>query len=49
MYLLHSAHVTTVTGSAFGEPKCIRLSFANSIENIEKGIGKLKTALAELA
>jgi aspartate aminotransferase len=48
MYLLHSAHVTTVTGSAFGEPKCIRLSFANSIENIEKGIRKLKTALADL-
>ena len=48
MYLLHTAHVTTVTGSAFGEPNCIRLSFANSIENIEKGTMKLKKALAEL-
>jgi aspartate aminotransferase len=48
MYLLNSAHVSTVTGSAFGEPNCIRISFANSMENIEKGFGKIKDALAKL-
>lgn len=49
MYLLNTAHVSSVTGSAFGEPDCIRLSFANSIENIEKGFAKLKTALQSLS
>ena len=49
MYLLNEAHVSTVTGSAFGEPACIRLSFANSIENIIKGMAKLKAALLNLS
>jgi aspartate aminotransferase len=40
MYLLNDAHVSTVSGKAFGEPNSIRLSFANSIQNIEKGIIK---------
>lgn len=48
MYLLNKAHVSTVTGRAFGEPNCIRISFANSMENIEKGFAKIKNALAKL-
>ena len=48
MYLLNDAHVSSVSGKAFGEPDCIRLSFANSIENIEKGFAKIKNALAAL-
>ena len=48
MYFLNTAHVSTVTGKAFGEPNCIRISFANSMENIEKGFAKIKTALANL-
>ncbi len=48
MYLLNKAHVSTVTGSAFGEPNCIRISFANSMENIEKGFAKIKEALGKL-
>lgn len=48
MYLLNDAHVSTVSGKAFGEPNCIRLSFANSIANIEKGFGKIKKALEVL-
>ena len=48
MYLLNTAHVSVVTGRAFGEPDCIRMSFANSMENIEKGFGKIKNALAVL-
>jgi aspartate aminotransferase len=49
MYLLNNAHVSTVTGSAFGEPNCIRISFANSIENIKVGFAKLKNALSTLS
>jgi len=48
MYLLNDAHVSVVTGKAFGEPKCIRISFANSMENIEKGFKKIGEALAAL-
>jgi len=48
MYLLNTAYVSTVTGSAFGEPTCIRLSFANSMKNIESGLARIKEALAKL-
>ena len=48
MYLLHNAHVSTVSGKGFGEPACIRISFANSLQNIEKGFAKIKKALASL-
>ena len=48
MYLLNTAHVSTVTGSAFGDEQCIRLSFANSMENIEKGFKRISEALARL-
>lgn len=49
MYLLNKAHVSTVTGKAFGEANCIRVSFANSLENIEKGFEKIRLALAKLS
>ncbi len=48
MYLLNKAHVSTVTGSAFGDEQCIRISFANSMENIEKGFGRIAEALGKL-
>lgn len=48
MYLLNTGHVSTVTGSAFGEPDCIRISFANSMKNIEEGLLRIKNALAKL-
>ena len=48
MYFLHTAHVSVVTGKAFGEPKCIRMSFAVNTQNIEKGFAKIKKALAAL-
>jgi aspartate aminotransferase len=41
MYLLNEAHVSTVTGSAFGNPDCIRISFANSMEKIEEGFKRI--------
>ena len=48
MYLLNKAHVSTVTGRAFGEPTCIRISFANSLPKIEEGYRRITTALAKL-
>lgn len=48
LYLLNDAHVSAVTGKAFGEPNCLRISFANSTANIEKGLQKIKDALAGL-
>lgn len=48
MYLLNTAHVSSVMGDAFGEPGCVRFSFANSMENIEKAWGRIKEALAKL-
>lgn len=48
MYLLNKGHVSTVTGSAFGDDQCLRLSFANSMPNIEKGMERIGEALAKL-
>jgi len=48
MYLLNKAHVSTVTGRAFGEPDCIRISFANSMQKIESALERIKTALVKL-
>jgi aspartate aminotransferase len=48
MYLLNKAHVSSVMGDAFGEPKCVRFSFANSMKNIEEGWKRIKEALSKL-
>jgi aspartate aminotransferase len=48
MYLLNTAHVSSVMGDAFGEPRCIRFSFANSMTNIERAWKRIKEALAKL-
>ncbi len=48
MYLLNKAHVSTVTGSAFGDDSCLRISFANSMPNIERGFERIKVALERL-
>jgi aspartate aminotransferase len=48
MYLLNNAHVTSVMGDAFGEPTCVRFSFANSMEKIEEGWRRIKESLAKL-
>jgi len=48
MYLLNTANVSSVMGDAFGEPKCVRFSFANSMPNIEKAWNRIKEALAKL-
>lgn len=48
MYLLHQANVSSVMGAAFGNDNCVRFSFANNIENIEKGWARIKEALSKL-
>lgn len=48
MYLLNDAHVSTVTGRAFGEPNCIRISFANNMQKIDEGMKRIKEALKKL-
>ena len=48
MYLLEEGHVACVGGGAFGAPKCIRMSYATSDENLVKAFGWIKEALAKL-
>jgi aspartate aminotransferase len=46
LFLLNTAHVSSVSGGAFGEPDCVRFSFANSMKNIEEGWKRVKEALS---
>ncbi|MFD2920613.1 pyridoxal phosphate-dependent aminotransferase [Terrimonas rubra] len=48
MYLLNTAHVSSVMGEAFGEPACVRFSFANSLPKIEEAWKRIKEALSKL-
>lgn len=48
MYLLHKVNVSTVTGAAFEEPNCIRLSYATSMAKLEEGMKRLKAGFAQL-
>jgi aspartate aminotransferase len=42
---LESCNVAVVPGAPFGEDKCIRLSFATSMDQIDKGIDRLAELL----
>lgn len=44
-YLMEEAHVAVVPGSAFGEDKCIRLSYALSMEDLKEGFDRIARAL----
>jgi aspartate aminotransferase len=46
--ILDVAHVSTVSGSAFGEPNCIRLSYATSIDKLIKAIERIEAFLKRL-
>lgn len=48
MYILNTAHVSSVMGAAFGEPNCVRFSYANNLQNIERAWARIKEALAKL-
>ena len=45
LYLLEEAHVATVTGDAFGNGNCIRISYAASKEHILTAIERIANAL----
>lgn len=49
IYLLEVGHIATVPGSAFGKSGCIRISYANSDENLVKAMQRLKDALEALS
>jgi aminotransferase class I and II len=46
LYLLEEAGVATVTGEAFGDKKCIRLSYAASEEALTEAIRRIKASLS---
>ena len=48
MYLLEVGHVACVSGNAFGDPDCFRMSYATSDENIVEAMKRIKGALAAL-
>lgn len=48
-YLIDSAHVAVVGGSDFGYPEHIRISYATSMQNLERGLDRIDTALRKLA
>lgn len=48
LYLLAKGHIATVPGSAFGNDKCIRISYATSDDKLVEAINRLKNALKEL-
>lgn len=48
MYLLNEALVALVTGEAFGDPNCIRISYAASEETLTEAMKRVKAALEKL-
>jgi len=46
MFLLEVANVATVTGEAFGNPNCIRISYAASEENIKEAMNRISKSLS---
>jgi len=47
-YLIDAAHVAVVGGTDFGYPDHIRISYANSMHNLERGLDRIDAALRKL-
>ena len=47
-FLLDNARVAVVPGLAFGDDDYIRLSYATSLENIERGMDRIEEAIKQL-
>jgi len=45
-FLMDQAHVAVVPGAAFGNDRCIRLSYATSMEKLEAAVARITEALA---
>jgi aspartate aminotransferase len=48
MYLLHEAHVSMVTGDAFGAANCVRISYATSEAKLAEAMERIHHALTKL-
>ncbi len=48
LYLLNEGHIGMVPGESFGDPDCIRISFATSDKNLVEAMARMKKALAQL-
>lgn len=48
MHILEKAHVSLVTGDAFGDENCIRLSYAASEDELKEALKRIKNVLKEL-
>jgi aspartate aminotransferase len=48
LFLLEDANVALVPGDAFGDNNYIRLSYATSMENLQKGVERIRTAVGKL-
>lgn len=46
LYILEHANVATVTGAAFGNPNCIRMSYATSEELLTEALRRIKEVVA---
>ncbi len=49
IHILEEAHVSLVTGEAFGAPKCVRLSYAASEEDLREAIKRIAEVLSKLS
>jgi aspartate aminotransferase len=49
MYLLEDANVALVHGEAFGDDNYIRISYATSMENIKKGLERIREAIGKIS
>lgn len=47
LYILEYAQVAVVSGSAFGSKKCIRISYAASVDSLKEAMTRIKNALIE--
>ena len=48
LYLLEEGHVATVGGDAFGAPRCFRMSYATSDDNIREALRRIRHVLSKL-
>ena len=48
MYLLNTCYVALVAGTPFGNPECVRISYAASEENLLEAISRIKNQLSRL-
>ncbi|MDD5507408.1 MAG: pyridoxal phosphate-dependent aminotransferase [Bacteroidales bacterium] len=48
-YILNKVFVATVPGTAFGDPDCIRISYATSVEQLTEAMIRIRQAVTELS